>query len=377
MPKQISPGKSAQSARKTSPAKKPISSTAPAPPVPVVGIGASAGGLEAFRELLEALPSDTGMAYVLVSHLSKTYKSMLSELLARVTKMPVTEARGQAPLLPNHIYVIPPNATLEVQDEGLAARPIQPRSPDDSHHGMVIDTFFRSLAQWRKSQAIGVVLSGTGTDGTLGLAAIKAEGGIAFAQDQQSAKYPDMPRSASAQFGSADFVLPPAQIARELARIAGHPYVRRPQEDEEEQTTPELQFSGIFQWVKRTTGVDFSEYKPATLRRRIVRRMVLSKMDTVAAYLRRLEADPAEVEALYRDLLINVTSFFRDPETFEYLERHVIPDMLKNRRGDLPIRVWVPGCATGEEAYSIAMLLPRAGAIVGKLTVHSDLRVRH
>jgi two-component system CheB/CheR fusion protein len=357
MPKKISPGKSAQSARKTLPTKKPISSTDPAPPVPVVGIGASAGGLEAFRELLEALPGDTGMAYVLVSHLSKTYKSMLSELLSRVTKMPVTEARGQTPLLANHIYVIPPNATLVVEDQGLAARPIQPANPEESHHGMVIDTFFRSLAQWRKSQAIGVVLSGTGTDGTLGLAAIKAEGGIAFAQDQQSSKYPDMPRSASAQFGSADFVLPPAQIARELARIAGHPYVRRTDQDEEEQTPPELQFSGIFQWVKRTTGVDFSEYKPATLRRRIVRRMVLSKMDSVSAYLRRLEADPAEVEALYRDLLINVTSFFRDPETFEYLERHVIPDILKNRRGDLPIRVWVPGCATGEEAYSIAMLL--------------------
>jgi two-component system CheB/CheR fusion protein len=357
MPKKISPGKPAQSARKTSSAKKPISSTDPAPPVPVVGIGASAGGLEAFRELLEALPSDTGMAYVLVSHLSKTYKSMLSELLSRVTKMPVTEARGQTPLLPNHIYVIPPNVTLEVQDQGLAARPIQPGNQDETRHGMVIDTFFRSLAEWRKSQAIGVVLSGTGTDGTLGLAAIKAEGGIAFAQDQQSAKYPDMPRSASAQFGSADFVLTPAQIARELARIAGHPYVRSADQGEEDQITPELQFAGIFQWVKRTTGVDFSEYKPATLRRRIVRRMVLSKMDSVAAYLRRLEADPAEVEALYRDLLINVTSFFRDPETFEYLERHVIPDILKNRRGDLPIRIWVPGCATGEEAYSIAMLL--------------------
>ncbi|MGD0133877.1 MAG: chemotaxis protein CheB [Bryobacteraceae bacterium] len=357
MPKKISSGKPAHSAKKTSPPKKPISSTDPAPSVPVVGIGASAGGLEAFRELLEALPSDTGMAYVLVSHLSKTYKSMLSELLSRVTKMPVTEALGQTPLLPNHIYVIPPNTTLVMQDQGLAARPIQPRSEDESHHGMVIDTFFRSLAEWRKSQAIGVVLSGTGTDGTLGLAAIKAEGGIAFAQDQQSAKYPDMPRSASAQFGSADFVLPPAQIARELARIAGHPYVRRAHQDEEEQTTPELQFAGIFQWVKRTTGVDFSGYKPATLRRRIVRRMVLSKMDSVAAYLRRLEADPAEVEALYRDLLINVTSFFRDAETFEYLERHVIPDILKNRSGDLPIRVWVPGCATGEEAYSIAMLL--------------------
>ena len=187
----------------------------------------------------------------------------------------------------------------------------------------MIDAFFRSLAEHRKSQAIGVVLSGTGTDGTLGLAAIKAEGGIAFAQDQDSAKYPDMPRSASAQFGSADFVLPPAQIARELARVAGHPYVRSAQPDEEGELTSESQFAGIFQWVKRSTGVDFSQYKPSTLRRRILRRMVLNKTETVGAYLKRLENDPSEVDALYRDLLISVTSFFRDPETFEYLKSDV------------------------------------------------------
>jgi two-component system CheB/CheR fusion protein len=203
-----------------------------------------------------------------------------------------------------------------------------------------------------------VVLSGTGTDGTLGLAAIKAEGGIAFAQDQKTAKYPDMPRSASLQFGTADFVLPPAQIAKELARIAGHPYLREVQlPDEPETPAHETQLDGIFRLVKRMTGVDFSQYKPATIRRRILRRMVLNKLETMGAYLKRLESDPSEVEGLYRDLLINVTSFFRVPETVEYLENDVIPEILKHHGGELPIRVWVPGCATGEEAYSIAILL--------------------
>jgi two-component system CheB/CheR fusion protein len=363
MPKKVPPGKPAQSATKPTALTKPVPSAPPAPQplpvdVPVVGIGASAGGLEAFRELLEALPNDTGMAFVLVSHLSQTYKSMLSELLAKVTRMPVAEARGQTALRANHVYVIPPNATLAMEDGVLVARTLLAGNQQEHRHRMVIDAFFRSLAEGRKSQAIGVVLSGTGTDGTLGLAAIKAEGGIAFAQDEQSAKYPDMPRSASAQFSSADFVLPPAQIAKELARIAGHPYVRSAHAEEEaEALTHETQLAGIFRCVKRSTGVDFSQYKPSTLRRRIQRRMVLHKLETAGSYLKRLESDHSEVEALYRDLLINVTSFFRDPETFEYLKSDVIPDILKQRQGDLPIRIWVPGCATGEEAYSIAILL--------------------
>src|SRR3984885_3808306 len=363
MPKKVPPGKPAQSATKPTALRKPVPSAPPAPQpvqvdVPVVGIGASAGGLEAFRELLEALPNDTGMAFVLVSHLSQTYKSMLSELLAKVTRMPVAEARGQTALRANHVYVIPPNATLAMEDGVLVARTLLAGNQQEHRHRMVIDAFFRSLAQGRKSQAIGVVLSGTGTDGTLGLAAIKAEGGIAFAQDQQSAKYPDMPRSASAQFGSADFVLPPAQIAEELARIAGHPYVQRAHAEEEGETPAhETHLAGIFRWVKRSTGVDFAQYKPSTLRRRIMRRMVLNKMETVGSYLKHLESDPSEVEALYRDLLINVTSFFRDAEIFEYLKSDVIPNILNHRQGDLPIRVWVPGCATGEEAYSIRILL--------------------
>jgi two-component system CheB/CheR fusion protein len=358
MPKKMPGGKPAKKAKtpqgKNVVPSKPPSHPDAAPPVPVVGVGASAGGLEAFRELLEALPSNTGMAFVLVSHLSKTYKSMLSELLSKATQMPVAEAHGQTQLQPNHIYVIPPNATLAMEDRGLVAHVIQ----EADRHGMVIDAFFRSLATQRKSQAIGVVLSGTGTDGTLGLAAIKAEGGIAFAQDQKTAKYPDMPRSASLQFGAADFVLPPALIAKELARIAGHPYLREAQlRDEPETPAHETQFAGIFRLVKRAAGVDFSQYKPTTLRRRILRRMVLNKLETVGAYLKRLESDPSEVEGLYRDLLINVTSFFRVPDTVEYLRNDVIPEMLRHHGGEMPIRVWVPACATGEEAYSIAMLL--------------------
>jgi two-component system CheB/CheR fusion protein len=357
MPKKIPPGKPPQSARKTPAVEKKTVPSArpshPAEPVLVVGVGASAGGLEAFREFLEALPNDTGMAFVLVSHLSKTYKSMFSELLSKATKMPVAEVHGETPVLPNHIYIIPPNATLTMTDHGLFSGPIQ----EENRHGTAIDAFFRSLAEHRKSQAIGVVLSGTGTDGTLGLAAIKAEGGIAFAQDERSAKYPGMPRSASAQFGSADFVLPPDQIAKELARVAGHPYVRRTQAEEAELHTIESQFTGIFRLVKRSAGVDFSQYKPSTIRRRILRRMVINKLETVGSYLNRLEDDPSEVEALSRDLLINVTSFFRVPETCAYLKSEVIPHILKHQRGDLPLRVWVPACATGEEAYSIAILL--------------------
>jgi two-component system, chemotaxis family, CheB/CheR fusion protein len=347
--------------KNTSPARpaKPARSADPPPRrVPVVGIGASAGGLEAFRELLEALPDDTGMAFVLVSHLSRTHESMLSELLSKATRMPVSEVRGETPVHANHVYVIPPSATLSIEDGDLIAQPIR----TTNRPVMVIDGFFRSLAEHRKSQAIGVVLSGTGTDGTLGLASIRAEGGIAFAQDQKTAKYGDMPRSASAQFGSADFVLPPAQIAQELARVASHPYVRQSRpEEESEPRTPESTLAAIFSLVKAASGVDFTEYKAPTIRRRISRRMVLNKTKTLGGYLKRLQSNPAEVEALYQDLLINVTCFFRDPETWEFLKSEIIPkiipEVLNHRKSDQPIRIWVPGCATGEEAYSIAMLL--------------------
>jgi len=341
--------------RGSGPTPAPASSpSAPDVQIPVVGIGASAGGLEAFSELLKTLPVNTGMAFVLVSHLGRNHGSMLTELLSKVTRMPVGEVQAETPIRANNVYVIPPSATLTLQDGDLSAYPIRATN----RPVMVIDAFFRSLAEHRKSQAIGVVLSGTGSDGTLGLAAIKAEGGIAFAQDEKSAKFPDMPRNASAQFGSADFVLPPAEISKELARIAGHPYIRQVKPDEEpEPATPETELAKILSLIKVSTGVDYAQYKPTTIRRRISRRMVLHKMETIGAYLKRLESDPSELDALYRDLLINVTCFFRDQEVWQFLKEQIIPDILKNRKNETPIRVWVPGCATGEEPYSIAMLL--------------------
>ncbi|MGP0073076.1 MAG: chemotaxis protein CheB [Bryobacteraceae bacterium] len=350
MAKKIAAGKRSPAVETTPPAHPSPASG----PVPVVGIGASAGGLEAFTELLKALPDNTGMAFVLVSHLSRTHGSMLRELLSKTTRMPVEEVRTQTPVRANHVYVIPPSAMLALQDGDLTALPLR----TTNRPVMVIDAFFRSLAEHRGSQAIGVVLSGTGSDGTQGLAAIKADGGIAFAQDEKSAKFPDMPRNASAQFGSADFVLPPAEISNELARIAGHPYIRQPKPDEEaEPATPETELAKILSLIKVATGVDYAQYKPTTIRRRISRRMVLHKIETIGAYLKRLESDPSEVEALYQDLLINVTCFFRDPEVWQFLKDQIFPSILKNRKTDAPIRIWVPGCATGEEPYSIAMLL--------------------
>ena len=316
--------------------------------VPVVGFGASAGGLEAFTQLLAALPADTGMAFVLISHLSREHKSMLSEILSKATRMPVTEVSKKMPVEANHVYIMPPNVDLAMGNGVIIVKPL------DKIRGlhMPIDHFFRSLAESRKSQAIGVILSGTGSDGTLGLAAIRAEGGITFAQDAASAKYPDMARSASAGIGTADFVLPPEGIVRELTRIARHPYVA--------QSKPALVPAGIegpadqlrqvFRVVRAAAGIDFSHYKPTTIQRRISRRMLLHKIETLPEYLKQLQSDPDEIRSLSRDLLISVTGFFRDRDAFECLEKEVIPAVLKQRVGNNPIRVWVPGCATGEEA---------------------------
>ena len=319
--------------------------------MPIVGIGASAGGLEAFTQLLGALPSDTGMAFVMVSHLSHTHKSMLTELLAKTTSMTVSQVNRTTPVVANCVYVIPPNMNLSISDGVIEVSPISL----DRRAPMAIDFFFRSLAQNRKSGAIGVLLSGTGTDGTLGLTAIKAEGGITFAQDEATARYPDMPRSA-AYAGSADFVLPPEQIAIEITRIARHPYVRRTDaEPAAVEDTPQDGLSRIFGLIRVATGVDFSFYKPTTTKRRVSRRMLLHKIEQLDGYVTFLEKNSAEVEALYQDLLISVTSFFRDEEAFRFLKQDVIPKLVAGRPADVPIRAWVPACATGEEAYSIAI----------------------
>jgi two-component system CheB/CheR fusion protein len=331
------------------------------PIVPVVGIGASAGGLEAFTQLLKHLPLDTGLAFVLVQHLDPKHESMLTGILSRETQMPVEEVQDGASVQPNRVYVIPPNASMTISGQVLR---LKPREQISGPH-MPIDQFLRSLAASCKNKAIGVILSGTGSDGALGLEAIKAEGGIIFAQDAESARFNSMPLRALAT-GCVDFVLPPEQIAGELARIGQHPYVMHP---EAAAAGGGAEAGGeshqIFAMLRAAKGVDFSLYKQTTIARRIRRRLALHKIATLPDYVRYLQDTPAELEALYHEILIKVTGFFRDAGAFDALKDKVIPQILKNRSPDLPIRVWVPGCASGEEAYSIAICLLESAAEAG------------
>ncbi len=340
----------------------------------IVGIGASAGGLEAFTQLLAHLPDDTGMAYVLVQHLDPTHTSLLSDLLARVTKMPVQEIRQDLLVEPDHVYVLSPGTDLTFENGVLKP---EPRTHTDGLH-LPIDAFFRSLAAQQKHQAIGVVLSGTASDGTLGLKAIKAAGGMTFAQDA-TAQFQGMPQSALAA-GSVDALLPPEGIVRELLRISQHSYVRpshmadpdlesleRAQElpeperesSEHEQAFPddEQVFQQILAQLRQRTGVNFAAYKPPTIKRRLLRRLALHQQESLAEYAVFLREHPPEVEALYQDLLINVTSFFRDPLAFQAVTHEVFPALFKTHVSGEALRVWVTGCSTGEEVYSLAICL--------------------
>lgn len=318
---------------------------------PIVGIGASAGGLEAMMQLLRELPADTGMAFVLVQHLDPTHESALSSLLARATEMPVMEARNNVPLEANYIYIIPPNKSM-----GISARHLKlfPRRGEGREEHMPIDLFFRSLAEEEGSNAIGVILSGNGADGTQGLLAIKAAGGITFAQDEKSAKYPAMPGNAITA-GCVDFVLTPERMVRELRRIAGSLVTELTEKVEE--ATQEKEFENILMVVRQRTGVDFTYYKHATLRRRIQRRMVLHKLETLKDYGNYLRGHTAEVKELFNDILIHVTGFFRDPSVFQTLRKRLFPRLLKGKSVEDSIRIWIPGCSTGEEVYSVAITL--------------------
>ena len=324
---------------------------------PVVGVGASAGGLEAFRQLLAALPDNTGMAYVLVQHLDPRHESFLTELLAKGSRLPVSEVKETVAVEPDHVYVTPGQQDLTIED-GLLK--LIPRSSTRGQH-MPIDAFLSVLAGAHGSKAIGVILSGTGSDGTLGVAAIKKHGGIAFAQTPGSAAYDGMPRSAIAS-GCVDFTLSPAQIAEELSRLGRHPYVTAPARDVSA-SEPPAEAAGkdslqpILAVLRETCGSDFRGYKPATIRRRIARRMALVHVETLADYERYLLGHRDEVQALQEDCLISVTSFFRDSGAFKALCGEIVPRMLQRRPADAPIRAWVPGCATGEEVYSIAICL--------------------
>jgi two-component system CheB/CheR fusion protein len=319
---------------------------------PVVGVGASAGGLAAFEAFLSALPSDTGMAFVLVQHLAPNHKSMLVDLVRRYTRMPIDEVVDGLRVRPSRVYIIPPGCDMALLDGRLHL--LEPQAP----HGLrlPIDFFFRSLAKDRRERAIAVVLSGTGTDGTLGARAVKDEGGLVLAQEPTTATYDGMPRSLIAS-GVADFILSPEEMPRQLLAYCAHAARNGLLGPVRPAAPTEDTLAKICILLRDHTGHDFSQYKQSTLVRRIERRMALHQIQRQDEFLRYLRQEPAEIEALFRDLLIGVTSFFRDPEAFAALEQDVIPRLFVGKSAERPVRVWVCGCSTGEEAYSIAILL--------------------
>lgn len=317
---------------------------------PIAAIGASAGGLEAFTKLIAALPADVQLSFILLQHLSPNHESMLQALIAKVTHLPVVDARDGEELRHGTVYVMPPNVLMALDGDRLRLRPRPEAGPN-----MPIDVFFRSLAENQPHRAIAIILSGAGSDGALGLQEVKAAGGITFAQDARSAKFDGMPLSA-ASTGAVDFVLSPEQIAAELARIC-HQYRHKFEAKGGLAGLEVGQLGTIFAMLRRAHGVDFTQYKQNTIQRRILRRMLLERIETLAGYVEFLRQNPAEVHALYQDLLIKVTGFFRDPEAFEVLKNAIFPAILKNRPVDGTVRIWVPGCATGEEVYSLAITL--------------------
>ena len=343
------------STKKKLPAKAEIKENS----FPVVAIGASAGGLEAMMELLKFLPADTGMAFIYVQHLSPDHKSMLTEILSKKTSMTVQEIDDMDKIQPNNVFVIPYNRGIEVTDGHIK---LIPRS--DSSAAVSIDVLFSSLAQAQKERVIGIILSGSASDGTIGMKTIKDEGGLTFAQDD-TAKFTSMPHSAIAA-GVVDFTLSPKDIALELARLSKHPYlkpligatgaeVENGAEDLIDNHNPDLK--SILQLLHAATGVDFSAYKMNTIKRRIIRRMMLYRIKHLKDYAKLLSKKKQEIDILYQDLLINVTSFFRDTDTHKYLKETLFPKLLKRKRTGESLRIWVPACATGEEAFSIAMML--------------------
>jgi len=328
----------------------PPPATSPQPGDPmIVGIGASAGGLEALERLFSNLPDRTGMAFVVVQHLSPDFRSLMDELLARHTNMTIRQATDGMPLAPDTVHLMPPRKDMSLASGRLRLTD----RPPQRDLSLPIDHFFRSLAEDAGPRAIAVVLSGTGSDGSRGIRDVHAAGGLVIVQTSDSAQFDGMPKSAQ-DTGVADFTLDPEAIARELVTQAEHARSGRP--GTAAATAPGGAES-IFTLLRDDFGIDFSYYKPSTIGRRIERRQALTRLDDLDAYVARLREDGAERNALYRDLLIGVTRFFRDPEAFERLEREVLPALLARRSPDEELRVWVAGCATGEEAYSLAILL--------------------
>jgi two-component system CheB/CheR fusion protein len=321
---------------------------------PIVGIGASAGGLRAFEAFFSGMPAsvEPGMAFILVQHLAPDHKSILTDLIRRYTRMQVFEVEDGMAVQCNCAYIIPPNRDMAFLNGKLHL--LQPLAPRGQR--LPIDFFFRSLAQDLGERAIGIVLSGTGSDGSMGVRAIKGEGGMIMAQNPESTEFDGMPRSAIAT-GLVDYKLPPAEMPAKLIAYATHPFGMLPHSVSGPTSKTENALKKVFILLRAQTGHDFSQYKPSTIHRRIERRMAVHQIDMIDNYIKYLQQTPLEVESLFRDLLIGVTNFFRDTEAFQALEAQIIPKLFEDKPPGAVIRVWSTGCSTGEEAYSIAILL--------------------
>lgn len=317
----------------------------------VVGLGASAGGIQALKEFFAQVPSDSDIAYVVILHMSPEYESKLAEILQTTCKIPVSQVTKRVKIEPNHVYVIPPNRNLAMSDGHLSLSKLTEQGGRRSS----IDNFFATLAETKEHRGVSVVLSGTGADGSLGLKRVKEAGGVAIAQNPDEAEYDDMPQHAIAT-GMVDYVLPVAEIPRKIFSYKNHLGIVQIT-DEDSLQTDEQALKDIFKQLRRQTGHEFSNYKRGTILRRIERRLGLRERNSLEAYARLLAEDPQEVKALMKDLLISVTGFFRDQKSIEKLSTVVFPQMFAGKIDSAPIRVWVAGCATGEEAYSIGMLL--------------------
>lgn len=330
---------------------------ADSPDFTIVGIGASAGGLSALKSFFSGFPKDSGLAFVIVVHLNPDKDSHLAELLAKHVAMPVQQVTKTVPIEPNHIYVIPPNANLDTIDTHLRLSELEERR----RMRAPIDHFLRTLAATHYRHAIGIILTGVGSDGTLGVREIKGRGGMVIVQDPTEAEFDGMPQSAIAT-GLADQVLPLKEMAKAIIRFARtNPEVDIPEDEEAlKESSPEEDHQKllhkIFTQIQSHTGRDFDRYKPSTILRRITRRMQIHQIEQLADYLKLLRKEPDEIRTLADDLLITVTSFFRDTEVYNYLEQQAIPQLFADKTSNESIRVWSVGCATGEEAYSLAML---------------------
>ncbi|MGM0653291.1 MAG: chemotaxis protein CheB, partial [Bacillota bacterium] len=306
----------------------------------IVGLGASAGGLEALQQFFSSMADDSGMTFVVVQHLSPDYKSMMVELLSKTTSMPVLKVENGMEIKPNHVYIIPPKTQMTIYKGKLFLE------ESDYSKGLLlpIDTFLKSLADDQGEKSIGIILSGTGSDGTRGITAIKGAGGMAMVQQENTAKFSGMPGSAIAT-GMADYIQPPDKMPEILLNYIKHPYLTNTATDVHPLLNEDTYLNQLLSTLRDQSGVDFSQYKPSTILRRIERRMGIAQVVSLEEYLRYVKHSEYEVKALYKDLLISVTRFFRDLESYNELKEKVIPEMVNRAEPGKTLRIWVAGCA--------------------------------